>query len=210
MAVAAVAGVVIFRMHSAGQAQQQELAALRAEVKELEALRADAQELAQLRTQIARMDALKKDAEDIPRLRGEVSRLRAEQQQTVKVQAEVQRLQGALQQQQTQAEQLRAQQAQTSNPAAPAPANPQNPAGIQDAQDRAFHSACIANLKQLDGAKATWALENRKTGLEVPVDEDLFGPQLYIRVKPVCPAGGAYVLRSVETKPACTIAGHTL
>jgi len=210
LVVVALGGAVIFRMYSANHGQQQELAALRVEMKELESLRAEAQELAQLRAQIAKMEALKKDADEVPRLRGEVSRLRAEQQQLARAQGEVQRLQGALQQQQTQTEQLRAQQAQA--PAAPITAtiSPQNPAEIQDARDRAFYAACIANLKQLDGAKATWALENRKTASEIPVDDDLFGPRLYIRAKPVCPAGGTYLLRSVDTKPACTFAGHTL
>src|SRR5205814_2241623 len=36
-------------------------------------------------------------------------------------------------------------------------------------------NACIANMKQIDGAKATWALENKKTGADVPADADLFG-----------------------------------
>src|SRR5881409_1143231 len=74
-------------------------------------------------------------------------------------------------------------------------------------------SACIANLKQMDGAKATWALEQKKTSTDTPVDSDLFGATLYIRQKPDCPANGTYVLGDVSTKPTCSIGtaeGHTL
>src|SRR5512143_3089356 len=58
-------------------------------------------------------------------------------------------------------------------------------------------SACIANLKQIDGAKATWALEQKKTSADSPGDTDLFGSTLYIREKPACPAGGSYTLKAV-------------
>ena len=71
-------------------------------------------------------------------------------------------------------------------------------------------NACIANLKQIDGAKNTWALEQKKVNADVPVDTDLFGTSLYIRSKPGCPAGGTYSLLAVVEKPTCTTAGHTL
>ena len=70
--------------------------------------------------------------------------------------------------------------------------------------------ACIANLKCIDGAKATWALENKKTNSEIPTNSDLFGPTLYLQQKPVCPAGGTYSIRAVDKKPRCTIPGHTI
>ena len=78
------------------------------------------------------------------------------------------------------------------------------------AREASQKNACIANLKQIDGAKNTWALENKKVNADVPVDADLFGPTLYIRDKPGCPASGVYTLGDVVTKPVCTIAGHTI
>ena len=74
-------------------------------------------------------------------------------------------------------------------------------------------SACIANLKQIDGAKATWALEAKKVKSDRPVDTDLFGTTSYIRAKPGCPANGTYTVGQVDVKPACSLAGtegHTL
>jgi prepilin-type N-terminal cleavage/methylation domain-containing protein len=71
-------------------------------------------------------------------------------------------------------------------------------------------NACIANLKQIEGAKANWAMENRKTNANTPLDADLFGPTEYIRVKPICPGGGVYTLNAVDTLPTCNIALHVL
>src|SRR5258707_15345004 len=58
------------------------------------------------------------------------------------------------------------------------------------ARTQSQKNACIANLKQLDGAKATCALEQKKTAADSPADSDLFGATLYIRDKPACPGGG--------------------
>jgi len=74
-------------------------------------------------------------------------------------------------------------------------------------------NACIANLKQIDGAKSTWALEQKKVNTDTPADTDLFGSTQYIRDKPECPGGGTYTLSDVQTKPYCnlsTSAGHSL
>jgi len=73
-------------------------------------------------------------------------------------------------------------------------------------------NACIANLKQVDGAKATWAMELKKNNSDTPVDSDLFGSTQYIRTKPECPGGGTYALNDVQTRPTCTLSGsgHSL
>lgn len=65
-------------------------------------------------------------------------------------------------------------------------------------------NACIANLKQVEGAKATWALENKKNNADTPLTTDLYGANLYIRDEPKCPAGGAYTIGAVDTKPTCS------
>ena len=73
-------------------------------------------------------------------------------------------------------------------------------------------NACIANLKQVDGAKATWALEMKKSTTDPATDADLFGATLYIKDKPACPGGGTYALLTVADKVTCTLtaAGHSL
>src|SRR5512145_2331715 len=78
------------------------------------------------------------------------------------------------------------------------------------ARKSAQRTACVANLKAIEGAKGMWALEMRKTDADVPSDGDLFGADKPIREKPYCPAGGTYDLKAVSEKPTCTIPDHTL
>ena len=78
------------------------------------------------------------------------------------------------------------------------------------AREASQKNACIANLRQMDGAKNTWALEEKKTSTAAPTDAQIFGATLYIRDKPSCPAAGTYTLLTVADKPKCTIPGHTL
>ena len=69
-------------------------------------------------------------------------------------------------------------------------------------------NACLMNLRAMDGAKRNWALEKRKSDQDVPKDDDLFGPDKYMRQKPTCPANGVYTLNPVSEKPACSIHGQ--
>jgi general secretion pathway protein G len=65
-------------------------------------------------------------------------------------------------------------------------------------------NTCIANLKQIAGAKATWALEARKANGDTPSTDDLFGSDKYIRTAPVCPSGSApYAMSPVDQKQLC-------
>jgi prepilin-type N-terminal cleavage/methylation domain-containing protein len=65
-------------------------------------------------------------------------------------------------------------------------------------------NACINNLRQIEGAKATWALETKQTGSATPVETDLYGSTLYIRDTPLCPGSGSYTINAINTKAACS------
>ena len=81
------------------------------------------------------------------------------------------------------------------------------------ARENAQRNACIANLKQIDGAKATWALEQKKTNTDTPTAAELYGSANYIRDQPYCNANGTYDPQQVQFKPTCTegpTMGHTL
>ena len=80
------------------------------------------------------------------------------------------------------------------------------------AREISQRNACVANLKQIDGAKSTWALENKKVSGD-PCDGpgDLYGATKYVRSAPLCPANGTYDVGAVDTLPTCSIgAPHTL
>jgi prepilin-type N-terminal cleavage/methylation domain-containing protein len=70
-------------------------------------------------------------------------------------------------------------------------------------------AACVMNLRAIEGAKATWALETKKNNADVPQDSDLFGPDKYISGKPSCPANGTYTMGDVASKPTCSVSDHT-
>src|SRR3954463_15515074 len=71
-------------------------------------------------------------------------------------------------------------------------------------------NACINNLRQIEGAKATYALEAKLTGAATVAMANLVGAASYIRETPTCPAGGTYTLVDVDTKPTCNVGGHSL
>jgi prepilin-type N-terminal cleavage/methylation domain-containing protein len=73
-------------------------------------------------------------------------------------------------------------------------------------------NACIANLKQIEGAKANWAMELKKNNTDVPGTTDLYGATAYIRSTPTCPGGGTYTISAVDTDPTCSLSasGHAL
>jgi prepilin-type N-terminal cleavage/methylation domain-containing protein len=80
------------------------------------------------------------------------------------------------------------------------------------ARTTAQKNACIANLKQIDGAKEQWALENRKTQGDA-TDDTAVNAYLKNSQAPSCPANGTYGYNPVGTAPTCSQAGalgHTL
>ena len=63
-------------------------------------------------------------------------------------------------------------------------------------------NACIANMKQVDGAISTWALEQKKNNGDGVVLADLFGNTSYIRVESKCPAANlSYAVTTVGAVP---------
>ncbi len=81
------------------------------------------------------------------------------------------------------------------------------------ARKTAQKNTCIANLKQIDGAKQQWAIDNRKNGTAIPTDADLFGSTLYLKRKPQCPLSGQYSINRVDQDPTCShgvTEGHSL
>ena len=75
-------------------------------------------------------------------------------------------------------------------------------------------NACINNLRQIDGAKQQWALENNQTGSATPAAADI---AIYLGRGAVgavvnggvggvnCPSGGTYTIDAVQVPPTCSI-----
>ena len=77
-------------------------------------------------------------------------------------------------------------------------------------------NACIANLKQMQGAIEKWALENKKTDGSAVALSDISGDAAkhikgIINVDIKCPSGGTYVITTVDANPTCSMGGdHVL
>jgi hypothetical protein len=69
-------------------------------------------------------------------------------------------------------------------------------------------NACINNLRQIDGAKQQWALENGQTNGHVIVTENDIRPYLgrgSVGSIPRCPSGGKYTIGKLKDAPTCSI-----
>src|SRR5687767_2341956 len=74
------------------------------------------------------------------------------------------------------------------------------------ARQQAQKNTCIANLKQIDGAKEQYALENKMSTTQALPNglEDLIGPTSYIKNTPACPSTtDEYVPGAIGENPTC-------
>jgi prepilin-type N-terminal cleavage/methylation domain-containing protein len=82
--------------------------------------------------------------------------------------------------------------------------------GFIRARTRSMEATCNNNLRQIESAKARWALETKQGPAALPSDANLFGAGLYLLKKPVCPAAGQYTLDVISNPPTCDQPGHRL
>lgn len=79
------------------------------------------------------------------------------------------------------------------------------------ARQNAQQNFCINNLRMIDSAKQSWALEKNKTSEDTPTAEAL---NPYVRNQNFtalrCPLGGTYSINKVGEAPTCTIPNHRL
>src|SRR5438094_1746959 len=75
------------------------------------------------------------------------------------------------------------------------------------ARNTAQMNACINNLRQIDGAKQQWALEQKKELTDTPTQSEVVA---YLKdgQLPICPAGGTYTINAVGKDPVCSVPNH--
>jgi hypothetical protein len=79
--------------------------------------------------------------------------------------------------------------------------------GFAHARSTKATNVCLNNLRQIDGAKEQWALENHKTENDTPSWDDI---RVYLGRGDkgeilVCPNGGRYILGRVGELPRCSL-----
>ena len=84
--------------------------------------------------------------------------------------------------------------------------------GFLRARENSRGQACQENLSKIDGAKEQWALELKLSNGTAISDSaaflgntDIFGPDGYVKKKPICPSGGTYTVNAIGTDPECSI-----
>ena len=72
-------------------------------------------------------------------------------------------------------------------------------------------NACINNLRQIDGAKQQWALENKKSATATPNSASIapFLGRGTAGEFPTCPGGGTYTVGDLQTAPLCSRSSST-
>ena len=72
-------------------------------------------------------------------------------------------------------------------------------------------NACVNNLRQIDGAKQQWALEQKQLSTAAPGSAPLM-PYLgrgTVGAWPTCPAAGSYTINDCATAPSCNLSSAT-
>jgi prepilin-type N-terminal cleavage/methylation domain-containing protein len=77
------------------------------------------------------------------------------------------------------------------------------------ARDQTQTKACMNNLRQIDGAKDRYAIENGKATGDPVLQADV--EPYFLKKWEKCPAGGAYEMNPVGEDPTCNKGGgHTI
>ena len=71
------------------------------------------------------------------------------------------------------------------------------------AREEARANSCVANLKQVEGAKERWAMSTGAAGGSTPTATDLVPD--FLKVAPTCPSDGTYTYGAVNSVPSCSI-----
>ena len=75
------------------------------------------------------------------------------------------------------------------------------------ARSTSQRNACIENIRQMEGAKEQWAMQNQKFQGDTVVTSEVTA---YLKdgKMPACPGGGTYTLNVIGTDAACSLTAH--
>jgi len=73
------------------------------------------------------------------------------------------------------------------------------------AREGSYARTCQSNLKSILGAKERWAMDTNQKSDATPTMANLFPD--YLKLTPVCPAGGVYTVDRLDQLPTCSIGG---
>jgi len=189
--------VALGMVYSSSQQQAAELAKLRQDSEELQKLRSASDEAKnnQAQAESEELTRLRKEHDELLKLRNDIGQLRTEKDQLAR-QAAAAKQPAANPEEQQQLQALMTE-------------NMKLKATALQSQQNVQQVTCVNNLRQIEAAKAQWALENQKPPGSL-VGPPEIAPYMPSKAMPVCPAGGVYTVNPVGIAPLCNIPGHTL
>jgi len=212
VAVLALGG--IWFMYSSNQSKSAAITALEEQVAEMEDVRAELEALKQEQVSAEELERLRQTSREILRLRNEITQLRSQkeriEQRAQQALADAENAQAQALTARSEIQALSQQQAQAQEASAALSLDQQLFAARHGLTGEGVQQAltCINQLRQLDGAKQQWALEQGQPATANPAAEQI-APYLKDGL-PGCPAGGTYALNSVGEVPTCNQPGHSL
>jgi outer membrane murein-binding lipoprotein Lpp len=197
----------VYVLYGSNKAKDVELGKAHEDLQQVESLKAENDELRKLPNQQAEITRLTKENEEVLRLRNEVQQLRNQGKQMgndlAKAQSESERAKQRAQELSQTVQQV----GQIPQPA-PEPI-PLESLAIPATEAQKQIYTCMINLRRIANAKHKWALQNNKTGDDLPTVNDLT-PFLKDINTIACPNGGTYEINPVGVPPTCSVAGHSL
>jgi len=201
-------------LYKSGQSKSAEISALKEQVAEVDTLRAELEALEKERVPPEELERLRQNSREVLRLRNEIGQLRTQkaaiEQQAQRALANAEQAQSQAQAAQSELQALNQQQTQAQAESAAMTLEQQMFAARYGltAEGVQLAMTCINQLRQIEGAKQQWALENTQPATITPTPEQI-APYLKDGL-PSCPAGGTYTLKSVGEPPTCNQPGHLL
>jgi hypothetical protein len=201
-------------LYKSGQSKSDEISTLQEQVAEVETLRTELEALKHEQVPPEELERLRENSRELLRLRNEIGQLRRQkttmEQEAQRALANAEQAQAQAQAAQSELLALNQQQAQEQAASAALTLDQQIFAARYGLTDQGVQLAlaCINQLRQIQGAKEQWALENGQPATVTPTSEQI-APFLKDGI-PACPAGGTYTLRSVGEAPTCNQTGHVL
>ena len=74
--------------------------------------------------------------------------------------------------------------------------------GVVNTRNNAAKYACVGNLREIESAKAIWAIMEEKAATDRPEWDDLV--PTYLKKQPACPSNGYYIIGPVNIVPVCS------
>lgn len=185
-------GATTAMLFSNAQKRDLDIATLRAQVEQFDALRAELDDARKTQVNQNELERLRKESDEVYKLRNQVAQLQKKLKEIPPPPAP----------------EIVYQQFQEPPPPPP-PTEPVPETPTEDPVTRQQREQCLHNMNVIEEAKTMWAVANNKQAGERMTVIDIT-TALPNSSMPLCPSGGVYNLNEVGIPVSCSISSHSL